>query len=149
MLPGTWLPESENTGGIPFEGRLPEPYEGTYTEGGNGQLMGTTELDFQQVSLLFIQSFIEETFGYGPQAASYERTLRIILRQPEVFGVLLLDSFTPPAVAGEFFEFPPDIQDACTGSVLQGVAPVLSACETGDPTSYSEDTLAAPTYTEV
>lgn len=148
MLPGTWLPESDNTGGIPFEGRLPVPYDGIYTEGGNGTLMGTTELDFQQVALIFIQSFLVETFGYGPHEASYERTLRIILRQPEVFGVLLLDSFTPPAVAGEFFEFPADIQDACQGDVLVGIDPTFGACETSIEPTFAEPSAARPTFTE-
>lgn len=149
MIPGTWLPESDNTGGIPYPGRLPVSFDGVYTEGGNGTLMGQTELDFQQVSLIFIQSFIQETFGYGPHEANYERTLRIILRQQEVFGVLLLDSFTPPAVAGEFFEFPADIQDACQGDTFVGIAPTLSACETGSATDYAEATQTRPTYTEV
>jgi len=144
-----WLPTILNTNGIPFEGPLPEEYIGVYSEGGDGILLGTTELDFLQVAVIFDTSFIREHFGYSrsPITGGFEGTLRIELVQPEVFGVLLLDSFTPPRVAEEFFEFTAYTQDACVGGVL-ATTPMYGLCAIGTPIDTSDVESATPIFTE-
>lgn len=144
-----WLPENLNTGGIPYEGPLPVEYVGTYTEGGDGTFIGTTELDFRQVAVIFESSFIRERFGYSaaPGTGDYEPMLSIELVQDGVFGVLLLDSFTPPAIAAEFFEFPAYTQDACVGGIT-ATTPLYGTCASGVvvPTTDVEGTV--PIFTE-
>ena len=150
MLPALgWLLESLNTGGTPFEGPLPVEYVGTYYEGGNGILIGATELDFTQIAVIFESSFIRERFGYAasPLSGDYERMLRIELVQAEVFGVLLLDSFTPPAIAAEFFEFPAYQQAACVGGVT-GTPPIYGVCKTGTVVASADVIGTAPIFTE-
>lgn len=144
-----WLPENLNTGGNPFEGPLPVEYKGTYYEGADGVMLGATELDFVQVSIIFERSFIRERFGYGlsPGTSDFARMLTIDLVQAEVFGVLLLDSFTPPAIANEFFEFPAYTQAACVGG-LEGSVPIYGLCAAGTPVMATEQVGAPTVFTE-
>lgn len=148
MIPG-WIPENLLTGGIPFEGPLPVQYSGRYSEGGDGIILGSTEIDFIDISVIFEQSFIVERFGYGfsPPSSEYARILTIDLVQAEVFGVLLLDGFTPPAIANEFFEFRADTQDACVGG-LTGSVPIYGVCQVGSAAAFSDLGISTPTFTE-
>jgi hypothetical protein len=150
MLPALgWLPENLNTGGIPFEGPLPVEYVGTYSDGGDGTLIGATELDFLQVAVIFESSFIRERFGYSanPMTGDYERMLLLELVQDEVFGVLLLDSFTPPAIAAEFFEFPAYTQDACVGGIT-ATTPIYGTCASGTTVPATDIEGVPTTFTE-
>lgn len=144
-----WLDESVNTGGIPFEGPLPEEYTGQYFEGGDGVLLGQTEIDFLQIAIIFELSFIRERFGYSmsPGTSEFARTLTIQLVQAEVFGVLLIDSFTPPNIANEFFEFAAYVQAACDGG-LSGSTPLFGPCKTGEDVVAEELVGAATSYSE-
>lgn len=144
-----WLPEILNTNGIPLEGLLPEEYIGVYSEGGDGILLGVTELDFLQVAVIFDASFIREHFGYSrsPITGGFEGTLGIELVQSQVFGVLLLDSFTPPRVAEEFFEFPAYTQDACVGGI-QATTPMFGLCASGIPIDTVDIEGIVPIFTE-
>lgn len=144
-----WLPENLLTGGIPFEGPLPVEYIGVYYEGGDGTLIGATELDFQQVAVIFEASFIRERFGYSaaPGTGDYESMLRIELVQAGVFGVLLLDSFTPPAIADEFFEFGAYTQDACVGGTT-GTTPLYGPSKSGTAVVATDISGAIPIFTE-
>lgn len=142
-----WLSESANTGGIPFDGPLPVEFIGVYYEGGNGVFIGTTELDFLQISVIFESSFIRERFGYSQSVISsgYERMLRIELVQHGVFGVLLLDSFTPPGIAAEFFEFGAFTQVACVGG-LTGAVPIYGLCAVGTPVVAADINGTVPIF---
>lgn len=145
-----WLSEGSETGGTPFEGLLPVPYSGRYYEGADGTLLGTTEIDFSQISIIFELSFILERFGYGrsPGTTEFARMLQIDLVQAEVFGVILLDSFTPPAIANEFFEFPAYTQLACVGGEEASV-PMYGTCQSG-ATVESNTLEGSPTmFTEM
>lgn len=147
-IPG-WLPENLNTGGTPFEGPLPVEYKGRYYEGGDGVILGSTEIDFVDIDVIFEQSFIVERFGYGisPPSQEYARILTIDLVQAQVFGVLLLDGFTPPAIANEFFEFQLPPQLACDGG-LTGSTPLFGVCQTGTPVTAAEVLGASTVFTE-
>jgi hypothetical protein len=144
-----WLPEGMNTGGIPFEGPLPVEYIGVYHEGGDGTFIGVTELDFRQIAVIFESSFIRERFGYSasPINGDYEPMLRIELVQDGVFGVLLLDSFTPPAIAAEFFEFPAYVQDACVGGIT-ATTPIYGSCASGTVVAATDIEGTVPIFTE-
>lgn len=152
MLPVQgWLAEQNNTNIDPVEGPLPVEYSGRYYEGGDGVIVGSTELDFRQVSAIFVLSFIRERFGYGRSQASshWVRILNIDLVQQNAFGVILLDSFTPPAVANEFFEFLAYTQDACCDDCPVELVSVYSGCTASelDPT-FMEDVVPTPVFTE-
>lgn len=146
---GGWLPENLLTGGVPFDGPLPVEYSGHYSEGGDGTILGATEIDFVQAAVIFEQSFIRERFGYGlsPGTSDFARVLTIDLVQAEVFGVLLLDSFTPPAISNEFFEFPAYQQAACVGGISAAV-PIFGLCASGTPTVATEVLGTSPVFTE-
>lgn len=131
MIPATgWLPQDRNQLANPSGKTLPEPFVGRYFEGGDGVILGATELDFREVTLLFVKSFIRERFGYGRSSFSdaFVAILNIDLTQNDVFGVILVDSFNPPALAAEFFEFPAYTQGACEGCIEPThVVPVVPA----------------------
>jgi len=150
VIPSTgWLPQGSNTNSPP-EGRLlPEEFVARYTEGGDGIILGSTEVDFKQVRLLFVTSFIRERFGYGRSAFSgaFVRILNIDLVQPNVFGVLLLDSFTPPGLADEFFEFIPYTQGACIGCIPPEEV-LLSLCAMGEDVVVSEASETLVSFAE-
>lgn len=148
MISG-WLPENLITGGNPFDGPLPVEYSGRYTEGGTGEMIGSTELSFKRLGVIFEASFIRERFGYGtdPNSSEFVRVLSIDLVQDGVFGVLLLDNFEPPAIAAEFFEFDAYTQLACVGGEEASV-PLYGPCKTGEPVEALELVGSAPMYTE-
>lgn len=140
MLPsGGWLADANITGGIPFEGVLPEEYLGVYSEGGNGVIIGSTELDFEQIHLIFELSFLRERFGYGESADSTDLTtiFTIEMVQAAVFGVLLLDSFTPPRIAAEFFEFVGPLNVACVNGLV-GEEVAFGPCADSEPILLAE-----------
>lgn len=151
MIPATgWLPHANNQNALPAGGRLPKEFAAHYFEGGDGVILGATELDFSQVSILFVTSFVRERFGYGRAVPGPDLTtiLTVDLVQPDVFGVLLLDSFTPPAIAEEFFEFDAYTQLACLGGI-PGTPGEFGACLVSTPVNYADDQSAAvPAYTE-
>jgi hypothetical protein len=150
VIPATgWLTHENNQGALPAGGLLPKEFVGHYFEGGDGVIIGATELDFLQVAVLFVTSFIRERFGYGKSATSenFVPILTIDLVQPEVFGVLLLDSFTPPAIAAEFFEFPAYTQGACMGGV-PGTPGEFGTCLVSTPVDVVEAEPVTPAFTE-
>lgn len=151
MLSGQgWLTENLLTGGAPFAEPLPEDYVGLYWEGGDGTILGATELDFSQINVLFEQSFIRERFGYGiePGTGDYTRVLTIELVQANVFGVLLLDSFTPPAIANEFFEFAAYTQLACVDGITAST-PIYGSCQSGEEVDVTEVEGSTVSFSEV
>jgi len=150
MLPDTgWLPGDVDVGGIPLNSPLPTPFIGTYYEGGDGVVIGETELDFEQVSAFFEQSFIDAHFGYGHAGdGSYLRVFYILIVQPQAFGVMLLDSFTPPPLANELFEFDSYTQLACVQG-LSGAVVIFGRCKTGTPTEFNSISSVIPSYQEV
>lgn len=158
MIPdGGWEPESNNTGGAVFASELPIPFDGLYTEGGDGTITKLSTLPFQQVLIESIESVVLPLFGAG---SSGDRTMRVTLRQSRVFGVLLLDSFTPSVVGYEFFEVDPFTQDVCTAPAFIGFSPVMSGCAVGvteeqtkilgtDETFVNIDNQAVNSFTQV
>jgi hypothetical protein len=150
MLPSNgWLDQSQITGGIPYEGPLPEEHVGTYYEGGDGVMLGSTELDFRQANIIFELSFIRERFGFAWDEDHTDLTtmLSIQMVQDAVFGVLLLDSFTPPLIGAEFFEFIAYQQLACQG--LLGEEVPFGACPEGFDAVESEAGSTAVITAEV
>jgi hypothetical protein len=135
-----WLPQANNTNSPPSGHLLPIEFVAHYFEGGDGVILGATELDFRQIELLFVTSFIRERFGFGRSSFSDSlvRMFTIDMVQPDIFGVLLLDSFTPPAVGEEFFEFPAYTQLACVGCE-DGAAVSFGACALGTAVITGED----------
>jgi len=126
-------------------------YTGLYYEGGNGEILGSTEVDFRQIAAIFTVSFLRERFGYGRSLYSdaYVRILNILLVQQQVFGVILVDSFTPPGIGNEFFEFAPYTQDACCDDCPGSEPPVLSSCTVGEVAPvYAEEAETVPAFTE-
>lgn len=151
MLPSTgWLSEAANTGGNPIDGPLPVEYAVQYTDGGTGVVLGATDLPLSQVAALFELSFLRETFGYGTNpvvVGQYCRVLAIELVQAQVFGVLLLDSFTPPAISNEFFEFDAYMQTACDGGD-EGAVPIYGLCAAGTDVPFDDTESTTPVYVE-
>lgn len=152
MLPANgWLADANVTGGLPFDGPLPEEFSGLYTEGGDGVVLGATELDFKQSHIIFELSFIRERFGFGKSlvvgAKDYVRILSIELVQDSVFGVLMIDSFTPPAIANEFFEFDYFKQKACILAPT-GLDVAFTPSVEGNDVVVVEAVAATPTYSE-
>lgn len=150
MISGVWLAESNNTNLDPPPEFLPEEYTGLYYEGGNGVIIGASEVDFRQIAAIFTISFIRERFGYGHSLYSdaYVRILNILLVQQQVFGVILVDSFTPPGIGNEFFEFEAYTQDACVG-VPDSTVPVFSTCQDADiEPEYVEAAKSVPAFRE-
>lgn len=148
MIPSTgWLPVDSNSNGLPLEGDLPVSMVGTYSEGGT-VFGGTTEVDFTQIAALITLSSIAGKFGYtiGQLGIPPARMFQAILTQPKIFGVLILDSFTPPEVAQEFFEFNAYTQLACAVDPLVGVVVGFSSCLASTDQPYSEDSQATPVY---
>ena len=151
MISGLWLSESNNTNLDPPGEFLPVEYIGTYYEGGDGVIVGGVELDFTQIAAIFVVSFIRERFGYGASLYSraWVRILNIALVQQQVFGVIIVDSFTPPAVANEFFEFPAYTQLACVAGD-EGSDEPFGSCMLGEFVPAYGDTEApsTPAFTE-
>lgn len=150
MISGNWLSESDNTNLDPPPEMLPIEYVGTYYEGGDGVIVGSSEVDFRQIAAIFTVSFLRERFGYGRSlfSAAWVRILNINLVQQQVFGVILVDSFTPPAIGNEFFEFLAYTQAACVG-VPDSTDPVFSGCTVADVTpDYAEAGKVTPAFTE-
>ncbi len=146
MIPaGGWEPESANTGGAVFASDLPIPFDGLYTEGGDGTISKPSTLPFSQTLVESIESIVLPLFGAGP---SGDRTMQITLRQPRVFGVLLLDSFTPSIVGYEFFDVDPFVQDVCTAPAFQGFTPTLSGCAVGITEEQTKVNGSATTFTD-
>lgn len=148
MIPSTgWLPAGSNSNGLPLEGVLPVPMTGTYSEGGTF-FGGTTEVDFLQIAALITLSSVAGRFGYtvGQLGVPPARMFQATLTQPKVFGVAILDSFTPPEISQEFFEFNAYTQLACLVDPLVGVGVEFSGCFTSADQPYSEDSQATPVY---
>jgi hypothetical protein len=147
MIPsGGWESESRNTNGPVFASDLPIPHDCIYTEGGDGTIQKESALGFLQSSIEFIESVVLPAFGSGLANA---RTMRITLRQPRVFGVLLLDSFTPPLVGYEFFDVVPFTQDVCLTPAFQGFSAVLSGCAVGVDKTLVNVTGIDETFTKL
>lgn len=147
MIPdGGWEPESNNTGGAVFASLLPIPFDAVYTEGGDGTIKQISTLPFQQVSAETIGSVVLPVFGSGP---SGDRTMRITLRQPKVFGVMLLDSFTPSLVGYEFFDVDPYVQDVCTAPAYQAATEPFVDIVDNDSNSFAQVNGTGTTFTDV
>lgn len=148
MIPSTgWLDAGLNTNGIPVEGILPIPMTGTYSEGGVF-FGGTTEVDFLQIAALITLSSVAGKFGYtiGAKDVPPARMFQAILTQPKVFGMCILDSFTPPEVSQEFFEFNAYTQLACMVDPLVGVSVGFSDSPPATDAAFSEGSPTVPTY---
>lgn len=130
MIPtGGFLPEAKNNGGAISASELPIPFDGVYTEGGDGTIGKASTLGFSQAGILFTGSIVDELFGTG---LHNDKTMRITLRQPKVFGVLLLDSFTPPLVGYEFFDVDAYVQDVCLAPAYTVEDPAYAGCLVGE-----------------
>lgn len=147
MIPdGGWEAESANTGGAVFASDLPVPFDAVYTEGGDGTITKPSTLPFSQVLIESIESSVLPVFGAGLNG---DRTMRITLRQPRVFGALLLDSFTPSIVGYEFFDVDPFVQDVCTAPAFQGFTPTFEQIVDELVNTFTKVNGSATTFTDV
>lgn len=146
-LPSTgWLPIG-STGSIEvLELVLPTPYVGTYKEGvslSNEPIVQTSNLTFEQIALIDVLSICSIVLGQNLLGA---RAFEVSLTRQGVYGFLLLDSFTPPLITQEFFEFNAYTQLSCVGSSFTGTPPTYSGCTEGDDTGYVEGGATTPTF---
>jgi len=125
MLPEAgWLPADSNTNSPAIDALLPENYTLDYWEGSTGPLYIETPVGFPVFEERFVESFLTKHVGF---TQDFERTLNIKFNQLNVFGVLLLDAFEPPAISIELFDFVYAPLFACDAN------PVI-----GTPTDFSQ-----------
>lgn len=147
MLPSTgWL--TVGTTGSPevLDLELPTPYTGNYKEGvglPNEPIIQASNLTFDQVAFIAVLAQCSIALGHNLFNA---RALEVSLTRQGVYGFLLLDSFTPPLITQEFFEFNAYTQLSCVGSSFTGTPPAYSGCAEGDDTEYVEDGVTTPTF---
>jgi hypothetical protein len=146
-LPSTGWLAIGSTGALEvLDLELPVPYIGTYKEGvsfANDPITKATDLSFDQLSIIDVLASCSIILGYSVIGA---RAFEVSLTRNGVYGFLLVDSFTPPLVTQEFFEFNAYTQLSCVGSTFFGTAPLYSACLDADDTSFVEDSSHVPTY---
>ncbi len=146
-LPSTgWLPLGKSGTGEVLDLVLPTPYIGTYKEGvslPNEPIVQTSNLTFEQVALIDVFAECSIILGHNLLGAA---AFEVSLIRRGVYGFLLVDSFTPPLITQEFFEFNAYTQLSCVGSSFTGTPPAYSGCTEGDDTGYVEGGATTPTF---
>lgn len=145
MLPASgWLDEPQLK--RPIDALLPVPYALEYWEGGLGPIEIISPQPFPLFDDLFVASFINRRVGYVINPVPL-RLLRLEFVQINVFGVLLLDAFTPPNITPEIIDFNYSPWQACTTPAQIGtdasITPeatsdvTFTGCEIGSDTEYT------------
>ena len=146
-LPSTGWLDIGQTGSLEvLDLELPVDYVGTYREGVTlyqEVIIPTTNLEFTQLSQLATLADSTIVIGHTLTGA---RAFEISLIRRGVYGFLLIDSFTPPLITQEFFEFDADTQLSCVGSSFIGTPPTYSTCARGNDTEYVEGASTTPTF---
>lgn len=146
-LPSTgWLPLGAIESIEVLDLELPLPYIGNYKEGvalPNEPIVGTTTLSFEQIAVIDVLAECSIILGHNLLGAA---AFEVSLIRRGVYGFLLVDSFTPPLITQEFFEFNAYTQLSCVGSSFTGTSPTYSGCTEGDDTGYVEGGATTPTF---
>lgn len=145
-IPSTGWLDIGTTGSLEvLELDLPIPYVGIYKEGvalPNDPVIQATNLSFEQISAIAVLAAASIIVGHFFSLRAFE----VSLTRTGVYGFILLDSFTPPLITQEFFEFNAYTQLSCVGSSFTGTPPAYSGCAEGDDTEYVEDGVTTPTF---
>jgi hypothetical protein len=92
-FPG-WLPAALEFKELPVRHPLPVVHEAFYKEGSDGTILRNSGAKWR-ADWVFIDTGMRLEEGYGVDGET--PVLNAILRQPNVFGVLLFDWYRPPA----------------------------------------------------
>ena len=118
MLPAAgWLTEPQNQPAI--DALLPAPHSLEYREGSLDPLTIESPVTFPVYEERFVESYTTKQVGFDADLA---RLLSIHFNQLNVFGVLLLDAFEPPAISIELFDFNYGPLFSCAANPVVGTA---------------------------